>query len=63
VVVVCACYTLSFKQYKYDACGDKEQQSPNNIIMRFKQGNTINTGNIKDSHQLDLIDHHWNTNK
>ena len=41
VVVACACYMLWFKQYIYDAGGNKEHQSPNNMYYEIKQENTM----------------------
>jgi hypothetical protein len=36
VVVACACYMLWFKQYIYDACGNKEHQQPNNMYYELQ---------------------------
>jgi hypothetical protein len=33
--VACACYTLWFKQYIYDACINKEQKPPNNMYYEI----------------------------
>jgi hypothetical protein len=35
VVVACACYTLWFKQYIYDACANNGQQLPNNMYYEI----------------------------
>jgi hypothetical protein len=36
MIVVCACYILWFKQYIYDACGNKEHQPPNNMYYEIQ---------------------------
>jgi hypothetical protein len=35
-VVACARYMLWFKQYIYDACGNKEHQLPNNMYYEIQ---------------------------
>ena len=36
MIIACACYTLWFKQYIYDACGNKEQEVPNNMYYEIQ---------------------------